>query len=605
MFTALHPLLLWGIAAVAVPVLIHLLLRRKPKPRPWAAMRWLLAAAEASRRRLRLTSLLLMALRCLAVLLLALAVVRPSLAGFGLPERLVLVVDASASMGARGSDPGPLATVRAALMATKPEAASAALVVVGERPALVAEGSVDEVLDALGRVEATALPGGIDRVVEGDALAKALGSSADVVLISDFQQDDGLRALAAVEGRCRHVTRWCVGKPTANALITGVMPIGDAPPGQPGEVALTVAGTIGGVAVAVDEGPFLAAPVSAVAGAPLRVVTPPLAAGAHRVRLRIDDQGLLYDNVAELPVLVRAAVPALVVPAGDRRDYLHAALAADTGLIAARTIGAGALATEALPDGGLIALRAVPADTARVAAWVQEGGVLWARWPLLHGDAHLRTVIEGLTVADATEKDGLVAGGAFACGEPDLDAILGTAARARVPRVQMPASATVALRAGTAPVVVVMRAGRGAVVVECDDVATDDGFIGRGTAPTWVVRTARRATALRQRADTWTAGMPVVQAVTLTRDGRALALAAGDVLMAAPGLWQSPTGPVVVLPNRDEARTDRQPPAGAVTTADAALPHRPGRDWGLPLIIAMVLLLLIEGAVAAWAGRRA
>ena len=113
--TFLHPLLLAGLAAVAVPILIHLLLRERPRPRPWAAMRWLLAAHREASRRWRLTNLLLLLLRCLAVALLALAVARPALPGLGGGAHLVIIVDRSASMGPRGADPGPLAAAQAAL----------------------------------------------------------------------------------------------------------------------------------------------------------------------------------------------------------------------------------------------------------------------------------------------------------------------------------------------------------------------------------------------------------------------------------------------------------------------------------------------------------
>ena len=61
----LHPFLLAGLAAVTVPILIHLLLRQRPRPRPWAAMRWLLAAAQQASRRYRLTNFLLLLLRIL------------------------------------------------------------------------------------------------------------------------------------------------------------------------------------------------------------------------------------------------------------------------------------------------------------------------------------------------------------------------------------------------------------------------------------------------------------------------------------------------------------------------------------------------------------
>ncbi len=72
-----------GAAAVAIPIIIHLLLRQRRKPVPWAAMRFLLEAYRKHRRKLVVQQWLLLALRCLAIALLAVAIGRPILAGAG------------------------------------------------------------------------------------------------------------------------------------------------------------------------------------------------------------------------------------------------------------------------------------------------------------------------------------------------------------------------------------------------------------------------------------------------------------------------------------------------------------------------------------------
>src|SRR5580658_9234626 len=72
------PLMLWGLAAGAVPVLIHLLYRRRFHTVPWAAMRFLLAATRKQSRRMKLEQLLLLVIRTLIVLCVALALSRPS-----------------------------------------------------------------------------------------------------------------------------------------------------------------------------------------------------------------------------------------------------------------------------------------------------------------------------------------------------------------------------------------------------------------------------------------------------------------------------------------------------------------------------------------------
>jgi len=66
-----------GLGLVAVPIIIHILNRRRYKIVPWAAMEFLLRAMKKNRRRLRFEQLLLLATRCLIMLLAGLALARP------------------------------------------------------------------------------------------------------------------------------------------------------------------------------------------------------------------------------------------------------------------------------------------------------------------------------------------------------------------------------------------------------------------------------------------------------------------------------------------------------------------------------------------------
>ena len=79
----LTPMLLGGAALVAVPIALHLIMRRKPVKRDFPALRFLREKSVANRRRLRLSHLLLLLLRMAAILLLALALARPVLRGAG------------------------------------------------------------------------------------------------------------------------------------------------------------------------------------------------------------------------------------------------------------------------------------------------------------------------------------------------------------------------------------------------------------------------------------------------------------------------------------------------------------------------------------------
>ena len=75
--------LLYALAAAAVPVVIHLLNRRRFKEVSWAAMQFLLAAVRKNRRRMRIEQWLLLAIRTLVVILVVTAMAKPFLETFG------------------------------------------------------------------------------------------------------------------------------------------------------------------------------------------------------------------------------------------------------------------------------------------------------------------------------------------------------------------------------------------------------------------------------------------------------------------------------------------------------------------------------------------
>ena len=72
-------LLIAGSLAMAAPILIHLLNKRKFKVVDWAAMDFLFAADKKNRRRIQLENFILLLLRCLALLLLGLMLAKPFL----------------------------------------------------------------------------------------------------------------------------------------------------------------------------------------------------------------------------------------------------------------------------------------------------------------------------------------------------------------------------------------------------------------------------------------------------------------------------------------------------------------------------------------------
>ncbi len=80
----LTPALLGGMALMALPIVLHLVMRREPKKVEFPALRFVRARQSTNQHRLQLRHWLLLALRCLFVLLLALALARPVLRGSGL-----------------------------------------------------------------------------------------------------------------------------------------------------------------------------------------------------------------------------------------------------------------------------------------------------------------------------------------------------------------------------------------------------------------------------------------------------------------------------------------------------------------------------------------
>ena len=102
-----------GVLLAGIPIIIHILNRRRHKTVSWAAMQYLLEALRRNRRRLQFENWVLLLMRCLAVLLIAFALARPlgcseATAGrfAGQASRLhVIVLDNSASMAYQVDEP--------------------------------------------------------------------------------------------------------------------------------------------------------------------------------------------------------------------------------------------------------------------------------------------------------------------------------------------------------------------------------------------------------------------------------------------------------------------------------------------------------------------
>ena len=105
--TFLDPFVLLGLAAAAVPVLLHLFNLRRPKTVDFSSLAFLKALEKSTMQRVRIKQWLLLALRILAIACLVLAFARPTLTG-NLADTVgqtqtswALVVDNSLSMTLR------------------------------------------------------------------------------------------------------------------------------------------------------------------------------------------------------------------------------------------------------------------------------------------------------------------------------------------------------------------------------------------------------------------------------------------------------------------------------------------------------------------------
>ncbi len=109
----IHPGLLYGFLACAIPIIIHLIFRRRYQRIHWAAMKFLLAAYKHTKTSLLLENLLLLLLRILVIFLLVLIFARPIaremplLSTTQIKESFLLILDNSYSMGVRTSNFSP------------------------------------------------------------------------------------------------------------------------------------------------------------------------------------------------------------------------------------------------------------------------------------------------------------------------------------------------------------------------------------------------------------------------------------------------------------------------------------------------------------------
>lgn len=341
----LAPAALAGLAALSLPVIIHLLNKLRVREVRWAAMRFLLTAAKKNQRRVRMQDLLLLILRCLVLALVVLAFARPTLEKVeksslvaGDPLTVMVLLDQSASMGASDGVETRFAAARAAalnLLEELPAGSAAGLLLVNDHYASpVARPSRDLSLVRRSVELAKLTDRGTDFQPALRAAVEALRPLAgrrEIHLFTDNQLV-GWRALEPVRELLRGEPdiRVFIAAPgaaaasSANLAITGLrlataIPVAGQPIRVLAEVTNTGGTPVDGVrlTLAIDEdAPSADAVVSNLAPGgtrhiPLLVRLP--GTGFHTLTAALPPDSLAFDNRRTLALEIAPASDALVV----------------------------------------------------------------------------------------------------------------------------------------------------------------------------------------------------------------------------------------------------------------------------------------------------
>ena len=202
----LHPALAWSaVGAVALPIVIHLLFRRRRVPLDWAAMELLREAIRRTNRRLRLEQWIVLALRSLAVLAAGLALAVPFLGdgavGPAQERTWMVVVDngaTSALRAGRGSELDRLRDeVRAMIEADRAQGDRYGIVTAAIPAQLVLGPTADvaEFERVLGRIEPAETPSDLPSAI--DAATDAAGGSFAGAGSTDAERARAGRVLVA------------------------------------------------------------------------------------------------------------------------------------------------------------------------------------------------------------------------------------------------------------------------------------------------------------------------------------------------------------------------------------------------------------------------
>lgn len=361
--------------AIAVPIILHLFQRQQGPRLVFPALRYLRRAEREHARRIKLRQLLLLALRVLAVLIIALVAARPFLRRGGAahaPSAVVIVLDNSASSAAIEGERRVLDGLKERAIETLMRAGPDDrfwLLRAGSPWEPAVRGDAMAIADRVRETEPTASAANLRAAVERAASlvsAGADGRAKEIQLLSDLQASN----LRGAAGRADDVAliAWAPARSAIANQGIGQVEVGGGLAPRAGE-RTTVSVSISGNArddsahIRLSVGGRTAAAGVAAAGSSAVLQLPPQAEGflagwaeIDADALRLDDRRYFALNVSAVPtVALGRTIPfvdeALNVLADAHRLARTAPGAADV------VIAPGGAGLEAArPDAGLIVL---------------------------------------------------------------------------------------------------------------------------------------------------------------------------------------------------------------------------------------------------------
>ena len=385
-------------AAIAIPIILHLFQRHQGPRMVFPALRYLRRAEREHARRIRLRQFLLLALRALAILLLALVAARPFLRSGGAahaPSAVVLVLDNSASSGTVEGDRRVLDILKARAVETLLRAGPDDrfwLLRAGApwEPAL--RGDANSIADRVRETEPTAAAADLRASLERAASvaeAGASGRALEVQLLSDLQSTN-LRGVANPVNPDMHVVVWAPKRePPHNRGVDDVEVGGGVAPraGERSTVVVRIGGNAGTDSVNIRltvNGRAAAAGIAAPGEAAVLQLPPqnagPISGYAEidADALRADDRRYFAVQVTPIPgVAVGRTMPfveeAINVLADAHRLARSASASADVMLAPA-----GVGLESAAPDANVIVLPPEsPVEVPAVNRRLASAGIPW------------------------------------------------------------------------------------------------------------------------------------------------------------------------------------------------------------------------------------